>query len=111
LDNKNLEDKNMGPKRLELKNYLKELAVEIREYKDKHKEVQRQNKGGGSKYIGEIYHRQYLYRHHHIAYSELRGKTREQIEKPKENNKPNEKVIEKIKKDYFDEPQALCVGA
>jgi hypothetical protein len=101
----------MRPKRLELKNYLKKLAIEIREYKSKHKEVQRQNGGGGSRYIGEIYSRQFLYRHHHIAYSELRGKTRDQIEKPKENNKPNEKVIEKIKKDYFDEPQALCVGA
>lgn len=101
----------MRPKRLELKNYLKELAVEIREYKEKHKEIQRQNGGGGSGYIGDLYRRQYLYRHHHIAYSELRGRTRDQIERPKEDNKPNEKVIAQIKEKFFDEPQALCVGA
>ena len=101
----------MRPKRLELKNYLKKLAVEIREYKRKHKEVQRQNGGGGSKYIGEIYYRQTMYRHHHVAYSELRGRTRDQIEKPKEDNKPNETLITQIKEKYKDEPQTLCVGA
>lgn len=101
----------MRPKRLELKNYLKGLAIEIREYKSKHKEVQRQNCGGGSKYLGEIYYRQVLYRHHHIAYSEMRGKTRDQIEKPRENNLPNEDIVKKIKEKYFDEPTTLCAGA
>lgn len=37
------------------------------------------------------------FRHYHIAYCELRGKTREQIEKPRTDNKPNEKSIAAIK--------------
>lgn len=101
----------MGPKRLELKNYLKELAIEIREFKTKHKEIQRENCGGGSEYLPDIYHRQVTYRHHHIAYSELRGKTRDQIEKPRENNLPNEDRIKKIKEKYFDEQTTLCASA
>lgn len=100
----------MRPKRLELKNYLKKLAIEIRTLKQKHREVQRQNKGGGSGYIPDLYYKCRDYRHCHIAYSELRGKTRDQIEKPKENNKPNEKDITQIKEKYADE-KTLCVGA
>jgi len=102
----------MGPKRLELKNWLKRTGIEIRELKKEFKDSQRARGGGGDYYImSELYHKSYEYRHRHIAYSELRGKTRDQIEKPKENNLPNEKAIEKIKKDYFDEPTALCAGA
>ena len=37
------------------------------------------------------------FRHYHIALSEMRGTPRDQIEKPRKNNKPNEKYIERIK--------------
>jgi hypothetical protein len=37
------------------------------------------------------------FRHHHIAICELRGKTRDQIEKPRENNKPSQRYIDRIK--------------
>ena len=36
------------------------------------------------------------FRHYHIAASILRGRTREQIEKPRENNLPNEKRIQQL---------------
>jgi hypothetical protein len=38
------------------------------------------------------------YRHYHIAYCEVRGRTREQIEKPAEGNEPDERRIDMIKR-------------
>lgn len=37
---------------------------------------------------------------YHIAYCELRGRTRDQIEKPREDNPPNESFIQRIKTEY-----------
>lgn len=42
-----------------------------------------------------------LFRHIHIAASTLRGRTREQIERPRKNNLPNESLIKK----YLDEAE------
>lgn len=43
----------------------------------------------------------YQFRHMHIAYCELRGKTREQIEPHvRKGNEPNEMYIQKIKAEY-----------
>jgi len=44
--------------------------------------------------------KQRVYRHHHIAYAELRGKKRNQIERPHTGNPPNEVEIANIKKRY-----------
>ena len=38
------------------------------------------------------------FRHQHIAYCELRGRDRKQIEQPREDNLPNETWIDKIKR-------------
>jgi hypothetical protein len=43
----------------------------------------------------------YEYRHKHIVYCILRGKTRDQIEKPKEQNKPNEKYLGELTEHYM----------
>lgn len=40
------------------------------------------------------------FRHHHIAYCELCGRTRDQIEKPRDGNEPDQYTIEAIKKQY-----------
>ena len=40
------------------------------------------------------------FRHQHIAYCELRGRDRKQIEQPREDNLPNETWIDKIKKEW-----------
>jgi len=88
---------------VELKQYLKDSAVQIRELKRKHKEVQRMYKGGGSKYWSELWDKRHAYRHYHIAYSELRGRTRSQIEAsyPYDGQPkcliPNEDLIRSIK--------------
>lgn len=42
----------------------------------------------------------HTYRHRHIAYCLLRGRTMEQIEKPRENNQPNARDIEMFKTCY-----------
>lgn len=48
------------------------------------------------------------YRHHHIAYCELGGKTRDQIEKPGEYHKANEREIERIKAEYAWSPEEIA---
>lgn len=42
----------------------------------------------------------YIFRHNHIAYCELRGRKREQIEMPREGNEPSETLIDKVKKEW-----------
>jgi len=54
------------------------------------------------------------YRHKHIAYCELRGRKREVIEIPRDNNKPNETVIDRIKNKWkilIDEYEAVRADA
>lgn len=42
----------------------------------------------------------YVFRHNHIAYCELRGRSRSQIEKPREGNEPSETLVDRIKKEW-----------
>ena len=49
----------------------------------------------------------YKYRHHHIAYCELRGKTRSQIENPKKENPAMEFYITEIKNKYAWTPEEI----
>lgn len=78
---------------LDLKNLLKELASSIKELK-----AQRKNpniRQSDTQY--SIWRIKRNYRHCLIAYCELRGLIREQIEKPAENNFPDENEIKRIK--------------
>ena len=86
-----------------LKKELKELAKEISIAKPQRKTVH---------FTGErtmtpdrantvCIRNKYQFRHMHIAYCEMRGKTREQIEpKVREGNYTNEMFIQKIKDEY-----------
>lgn len=40
------------------------------------------------------------FRHQHIAYCELRGRKREEIECPNENNTPDENWIDRVKQEW-----------
>ena len=100
----------MRPKMKELKYWLITHATEIRETRKVLKETQRNN-GASWKFQSRLHSMTKDYRHHHIAYSELRGKTREQIENPREDNLPSEDWIKEIKDKYWDEPQTICVSA
>ena len=82
-----------------LKQLLKDTASQIRETRKQFKEAQRT--GGSCEFHWQLLKLQYDYRHHHIAYCELRGRTRLQIEpKIREHNEPNETYIQQIKEKY-----------
>ena len=84
-----------------LKEYLKDTAIKLREAKNAIKESQR--KGGVPKYelYGNVFTLRHAFRHHHIAYCEIRGKSRKVIENPAPTHLPNEKLISEIKQQYY----------
>jgi len=90
----------------QLKEELKKLAVEIRKGKINNKEIQRLNGGrAGFGYRADAN----TYRHMHIVYCLLRGRTMEQIEnKNREHNEPNTYLINKYMEVYREE--AICVN-
>lgn len=75
----------------DLKLKLKTLAAEIRDKKSK-------RKGAPNGVVPGLKSAQYEFRHHHIAYCLLRGRSMEEIEKCAEDNKPSEYYVEQIVK-------------
>jgi hypothetical protein len=85
---------------LSFKNELKEKALLIRRMKLSLKPKNRIKDPTLEQYVDEIWKLasiRYSYRHQHIAYCEVRGRTREQIEKPKETNLPKEQLVQSYK--------------
>lgn len=95
---------------LKAKTEIKRLAAVIKENKPKYKQAQRENSEDRWKIGGVVARAQFDVRHLGIAYGLLRGRTRDQIEKPKENNLPREDVITKYLKEYAHE-ETLCISA
>ena len=87
-----------------LKEILKEKATKIRDNRAKLKMPETKYK---DIIQSDLHYMKIDYRHHHISYCELRGKTRDQIEKPKSGNKPDEYMIEKIKLKYAWTPEEI----
>lgn len=87
----------------ELKQWLKTNAEEIKQLRKETKEAQRKGNGGSLQF--KLASRSWEYRHHHIAYSELMGKTRDQIEQPREGNEPIENKIKALKSKYAWTPE------
>ena len=79
-----------------MKEQMKAWAKEIRQLKSIRKLIHR-----GTRDLQEIEYKikmfKWEFRHHHIAACELRGRTRDQIEKPRKNNKPSQRYIDQIK--------------
>lgn len=92
-----------------LKKYLKEQAALIRATKKELKDYQKANAGhdGGRFFV--LKNLSWDYRHHHIAYSLLKGKLYEVIEKPREDNKPDTQLIQRIKDAHT--AKDVCVSA
>ena len=83
-----------------MKAWLKAAAIDIHAGKAEFKDRQRNGKNPFQKlekYGMWVDGLSNDYRHRHIAYSELRGHTRDQIEKPAEDNLPDEDLISKYK--------------
>ncbi len=91
-----------------LKESQKTKAQIIRNLKDK-------RKGSENGYVPGIEQFSSEYRHYHIAYCELRGRKREEIEKPKEGNEPYESWIEEIKEEILakmeEQNETVCACA
>ena len=97
-------------KYLKLKKELKKLAKEIRYWKSKRKQ---DNRGNYSLQNIEtsVRTRKYEFRHRHIAYCQLRGRLREQIEQPASDNLPNERYIERIIEQHGETLRASAQGS
>ena len=92
----------------ELKNWLKEEGKKLRALKLETKNHQRKHNGDAWKLQMSLAAAKRDYRHHHIAYSELRGKTRDQIECPRDDNYPDEAEIQRIKEQYAWSPEEIA---
>lgn len=96
-------------KYIALKYELKELAKEIKNWKSWRKPKNRVGFDLQQWDVDEaIYYRSRDFRHKHIAYCQLRGRTRQEIERPAKNNLPDEKIIEEIMSDHAED---VCVSA
>ncbi len=81
----------------ELKVILKDKAEAIRKYRIELKAKQRVGDVSCGMIQSGLHGMGWEYRHYHIAYCELRGKTRDHIEMPKVNNKADETFIYSLK--------------
>ena len=93
-----------------LKSYLKDTAKKIKETRLNLKNSQRgiyKDEPTWRLHV-DLSNMVYEFRHHHIAYCELRGKSRVQIErKVKDNNEASESYIESIKEKYEWSPEEI----
>jgi hypothetical protein len=80
-----------------LKSFLKQLACKI---KTDNAILKKSRQNGYPESLFRYYGDSYTFRHFLIAYCELRGRTREQIEIPHKDNLPNETLIKQIKDKY-----------
>ena len=84
----------------ELKVLLKNQAEKIKKTRIELKEKQRANSNERWRLQWNLKDYSFEFRHHHIAYCELRGRTRDQIEKPKEGHEACENTINLLKFKY-----------
>lgn len=100
----------MYPKLRELKELIKTRAAGIRAEKNSVKNAARNGDTvGAATYQSSVYAEKLFIRHRHIAYCLLRGTEYERIEKPREGNEPNWKLIDQLRQEYAHED--VCVGA
>ena len=98
----------MTTKYRELKNILKQKAVDLHELKHDIKETQINNgsaSAAGLQY--ELYKDKAWYRHRHIAYSMLRGRKYEEIERTCHED-PDWTLIEEVKREYAEAVRACA---
>jgi len=91
----------------EVKAKQKELAKEIRKLKSMRK-LGNRGKYPLWKIESKLYRAKYEYRHKHIAYCLIRGRSRLEIEQPKVDNLPNENYLQQLQEEY---ETVICVSA
>jgi len=97
----------MYAKLFELKNLIKKTASWIRETRHSVKEMQRNGQYAGSIQRQLCIESRHC-RHLHIAYCLIRERAYESIEKPKQGNEPDWKIIENFKQEYANENVRTC---
>ncbi len=84
-----------------VKSQLRTWAKELKRLKG----TRKQDKRDGRELfdiICDIAHIKYMFRHHHISYCEMRGRTRDEIERPKEFNKASQREIDRIQSEWME---------
>jgi hypothetical protein len=92
-----------------LKKYLKEQATLIHATKKELKAYQKEHGGCDGGYYGTLRKLSRDYRHHHIAYSMLRGKSYEVIERPNTRIAPDMAFIQEIRDAHTE--KNVCISA
>jgi hypothetical protein len=93
-----------------LRNELKQLATELRNDKAEIKKAQRSSSGEACTLQYRILAKKRTYRHRHIAYCLLRGRTYEQIEPHcRKGNEPDQNLIREIINEY--RTDNVCAGS
>lgn len=91
-----------------LKKYLKKQAALIRATKKELKTYQKKHGGSDGGYFYTLWKLSRDYRHHHIAYSMLKGKTYEVIESANTKIAPNMQIVKEIRDAYTEN---VCISA
>lgn len=95
----------------EAKEELKVLGREIRALKQSRKLDKRGDRPLW-RIDADIFSLRHTIRWRHISYCEIRGRSREQIERPREGNEANERIISKIKEEWLGKiDEDVCVSA
>jgi hypothetical protein len=100
----------MNMKLMQLKEELKELAKLVRYNRNEYRNAQRCGSWEDQNKFSIYRSFSWDYRHMHIAYCLLRGRTMQQIEnKNRENNEPNQSLIRKYMEQYREE--TICANS
>ena len=96
-------------KRQELRNWFRETAEGIRERRKRFKKYCNSNDTSkwGWRDTSALWKLSHEFRHKHIAYCQLRGRERHQIEKPREDNLPNEDLIKRYMDEFSAESETV----
>lgn len=104
----------MNTKMEALKKEQKQRAIDLKENKNGHRNSQRQGDWvAADTHLCEVFSLKKEYRHKHIAYSIMRGRKYEEIERTcRDDNKPDFDYVDKIMAAYAEEAhEDVCAGA
>jgi len=93
-----------------IKEEQKVRAKKIRERKKSRKQDKRNGRSLWN-IVSEIASLKYTYRHHHIAYCEMRGRERHEIECPRDDHPASQYEIDRLKEKWSNQiDEDVCVG-
>ena len=85
--------------RSEYKEMMSKVKSQLKGWADQIKVLKSQRKGAPNGVVSGLWRLRYDFRHYHIVYCELRGRSRDEIEQPSSDNIASEAYITKIYKE------------